>query len=166
MTSNPESNAPGMGAFAEVEAAILREVTSGLKRFVDELRKRRLPTIKLHAESWLDNYNGIARYITVHGFLLDKSKYPELYAAIVDLLKLAEIEAERVELYITIEDGITVHIEEDISNEYGRELGTDHKNLSLNFIIQCVKEKAENYNYEKLKEALQRLLESLEKVRE
>jgi hypothetical protein len=166
MASNPEPDAPGTGDFTEVGAAALREVSSGLRKFVEEIKMRKLPTIRLNDASWLDDHNGVVRHLTVHGFLLSKSKYPELYAAVRALLKIAEIEAERVELYATTEDGITIHVEEDISNEYGRELGTDHGNLPLSFIIQEAKEKTKNYNYEKLKEALQHLLESLEGGRE
>jgi hypothetical protein len=166
MTSNPESNAPGMGAFAEVEAAILREVTSGLRFIEEELKKRKLPAIKINNNSWLDDYNGVTRYITVHGFLLNKNKYAQLYSTVSALLRLAEIEVERLGLYATVEDGITVHIEKDVSNEYGRELGTDHRNLPIEFLIEEAKEKAQQYNIDKLKEALHRLLESLEEVTE
>jgi hypothetical protein len=166
MTSNPESNAPGMGAFAEVEAAILREVTSGLNVFVKELKKRKLPTIKLRDESWLDDHDGITRYITVHGFLLNKDEYPELYTVVLALLKLAEVEVDRVKIYVTAEDGITIHAEKDVSNEYGREIGTDNKNFSIKNLVEEAKEKVQQHNIDKLKLALHRLLESLEEVRE
>jgi len=163
--SESDVNAP-LGAFAEVEAAILREVSSGLERLVGELKKRRLPALKLHDESWLDDHDGITRYITVHGFLLNKNKYPELYSTVRALLRLAEIDAEKIELYATVEDGIIVHIEENVSNEYGRELGTDHKNLSIESIIHEAKRKTEKYNHSSLREALSRLLEALEEGRE
>jgi hypothetical protein len=161
MASESENNAPS-GAFTEVEAAALREVTSGLRRLIEELRSMALPVIKLHDESWIDDYNGISRYVNIHGFLISKNEYPELYEAVRTLLEIVELDPDRIELYITVEDGITIHVERDIDNEYGRFLGVDNKNLSLGFIIHQAKEKAKNYNHEKLKEALHRLLEALE----
>jgi hypothetical protein len=52
--------------------------------------------------------------------------------------------------------------EQNKANNYGRELGTDHKNLPIETIMYEAKRKTEKYNHSSLKEALSRLLEVLE----
>jgi len=100
-------------------------------------------------------------YEEYHGFLLPEEEHRELYSIVRKLLDIAEYQYNSLEVYATIEDGITLSWFEDVENQYGRTVGTNYYCLPLLFIIERAKEKAEEYSISKLKESLTKMLSEL-----
>jgi hypothetical protein len=140
----------------------IEELREKLSTLIDVLKKEKVKAVELSEIGWLDDYNGRSpRYITYHGFELAKEKYPELRKEVKELLKVAEIPFDVIEVYATVEDGLTVQVYKDAINPYGRCVGTERCIYSLSQILRRASEKTKEFNVQRLRESLARLVSSL-----
>jgi hypothetical protein len=147
----------------EVEKAV-EAVKEKLGNLIDTLKKTKVKTVELSEIGWLDDYNGRpAHYITYHGVELSvtKEQRPELRSLVKELLKIAEIPFDTLEIYATIEDGLTIQLYRDAINPYGRCVGTERSIISLGELVRRASEKAGEFNVQRLRESLARLVSSL-----
>ena len=132
----------------------LGEIRRSLKELAKELQNKKAPALELEVQGWLDDHDGKIEITERHGF-------PVPLPEIKELLKVAEIEADCIEVYATVEDGITVWGKRAVENEYGREIGHDHFVISLSALVERAMEVAEEYSIPKVAERLEALAKAV-----